>query len=77
MSTAQQRIYEVAQKEPKQDGEKAVFVTTLVKASTQAQALRFVARDKFAVEVASAVRVAELMADGAKVLDATAEEVES
>lgn len=68
MSTAQQRIYEVKDNETGK--------VSLIKATTQAQSLRFVARDKFAVEVASAIRVAELMADGAKVLDATAEEVE-
>lgn len=69
MSTTQQRIYEVKDKETGK--------VSLVKATTQAQSLRYVARDKFAVEVASAVRVAELMADGAKVKDATAEEAES
>lgn len=69
MSTTQQRIYEVKDKETGK--------VSLVKATTQAQSLRFAARDKFAVEVASAIRVAELMADGAKVQDATTEEVES
>lgn len=46
-------------------------VTRLVKATNQAQALRHVARDRFDVRVASALEVADLMASGVKVQDAT------
>lgn len=47
----------------------------LVKATNQAQALRYVARHTFTVAVASAVQVGELMAAGAKIEDATKEPI--
>ncbi len=47
--------------------------TRMVKAHTPAQALRHVARNVYSVSVASAIDVADHMADGWKVEDATAE----
>lgn len=48
-------------------------VKTLVKATSQSQAIRFVAIDRFDCRTASALEVADMMADGRKVKDATAE----
>lgn len=62
---ANQRVYQVTDK---------AGVIQLVKAGTQAQALRFAARGQFSVEVASGLNVAELMQAGVPVNDATAEE---
>lgn len=45
-----------------------------VKATTQAQALRHVARHRYTVEVATAIEVADAMSGGAKVADATKED---
>ena len=47
--------------------------TQMVKAHTPAQALRHVARHVYSVTVASAIDVADHMADGWKIEDATAE----
>ncbi len=47
--------------------------SSLVKATNQAQALRHVARHTFSVKAATALEVAEQMAGGMKVEDATAE----
>ena len=55
------RIYAVAKKDE----------TAFVKATNQAQALRFVARNTYAVSVASSVSVADHMTKGGKILDAT------
>ena len=62
---AAQRIYRVADKAGK---------VQLVKAGTQAQALRFAARFEFTVEVASGIEVADLMLAGVNVADAAAHE---
>ncbi len=48
--------------------------TVMVKAANQAQALRHVARHTYRVSVASAVDVADHMADGWKIEDATRDE---
>lgn len=45
----------------------------LVKATNQAQALRHVARQVFTIKPATALEVADRMADGIKVEDATKE----
>jgi hypothetical protein len=63
----QQRIYKISDK---------AGITQLVKASTQAQALRFAARGQFAIDVASGIDVADLMSAGLKVADASGEEEE-
>ncbi len=52
----------------KKDGSKA-----LVKATNQAQGLRHIARNEFSIKVASALDVAECMAAGMAVEDATKE----
>lgn len=46
---------------------------TLVKATTQAQALRHVARNAFTVRAAAAIEVADMMANGKQFEDATKE----
>lgn len=61
-----QRVYRVTDK---------AGTVQLVKASTQAQALRFAARGHFSVDVASGLEVADLMSAGVPVNDATADEV--
>ena len=55
------RIYAVAKKDE----------TVFVMATNQPQALRYVARNTYAVSVASSVAVAQHMTKGGKILDAT------
>ena len=52
---------------------RATGVQRLVRAPNQAQARNFVARDQYAVDVASANDAIDLIAAGVKVEDATAE----
>ena len=64
------RIYKVTTK-----GKGGIEDTVLVNAVTGSAALRFVSQKAFEVKIASAVEVANLMGQGAKVVDSTKEEV--
>lgn len=63
------RIYKIATK-----GKSGIEDTTLVEATTSAQALRCVARNLFDVSLAKATEVASLIKQGCGVLNAAEEE---